>query len=66
MTSLTENGDIILDSLPQPQRDWVMSQITGESLLTWWSTEDGYCSDCVSLCMLLDGAGLQGLDSGPH
>ena len=66
MTGVTDNGDIVLDTLPQPQQDWVMSQIGGLGLMVSWCDEHGYFSDFASLCLLLDGAGLQGLGSGPH
>lgn len=59
MTETNADGNIVLSSLPQPQRDMVLGQIGGQGLLVLWDATDGYCADFESLLMLLAAAGQQ-------
>jgi len=59
MTETSADGNIVLSSLPQPQRDMVLGQICGQGLLVLWDATDRYCAHFESLLMLLDAAGQQ-------
>lgn len=66
MTEINADGNVVLSSLPQPQRDMVFRQIEGQGLLVYEDRDDGPCAGFDELWVLLISAGLPCSAAWPH
>lgn len=58
MTRLSADGYIVVQSLPQPQRDQVSILLEGHDLMFYIDATDGPCIDIQNLYLILSEAGL--------